>query len=161
MDFDFDCGRRVGLRKSILCGKTRKGQCGWRIVGITRAMILLHRPDLPIASGTRFFYGICCRELFESDHISNNVLEAIVQKVSVLTLDAWSQLSESEQDVSFFCESFFSTKTSYLRPLFGTLHINGCLISIRRIFEEQDETNPAVFLFFSEANRIFGISRVE
>lgn len=108
-----------------------------------------------------FFYGICCRELFESDHISNNVLEAIVQKVSVLTLDAWSQLSESEQNVSFFCESFFSTKTSYLRPLFGTLHINGCLISIRRIFEEQDETNPAVFLFFSEANRIFGISRVE
>ena len=46
-----------------------------------------------------------------------------MQKVSVLSLDAWSQLSEEEQDVSFFCESFFSTKTSYLRPIYSTLLI--------------------------------------
>ena len=76
------------------------------------------------------FKCFCCRELFESDHISNNVLEAIVQKVPVLSLDAWSQLSESEKDVTFFCESFFSTQTSYLRPLFGTLDLDYWLILI-------------------------------
>lgn len=76
------------------------------------------------------FKCFCCRELFESDHISNNVLEAIVQKVPVLSLDAWSQLSESERDVKFFCESFFSTQTSYLRPLFGTLDLDCRLILI-------------------------------
>lgn len=58
-------------------------------------------------------------ELFETDHVSNNPVESIVDKVSVLSLDEWKELSEEEQNKQFFCESFYSTKTGYIHPLYG------------------------------------------
>lgn len=57
------------------------------------------------------------RELFETDHISNNEIGAISQKVSILSYDAWTALSEEERDSSFFCDQFYSYKTGYLRPI--------------------------------------------
>ena len=57
--------------------------------------------------------------VFETDHVSNNPVESIVDKVSVLSLEEWKELSEEEQNRQFFCESFYSTKTGYIHPLYG------------------------------------------
>ena len=66
------------------------------------------------------FHSILMRsELFETDHVTNNPVESIVEKVSVLSLEEWKALSEEEQDKQFFCESFYSTKTGYIHPLYG------------------------------------------
>lgn len=64
-------------------------------------------------------YVLMCSELFETDHVSNNPVESIVDKVSVLSLEEWKELSEEEQNRQFFCESFYSTKTGYIYPLYG------------------------------------------
>ena len=63
-------------------------------------------------------------ELFETDHVTNNPVESIVDKVSVLSLEEWKALSEEEKDKQFFCESFYSTKTGYIHPLYGGLSIS-------------------------------------
>ena len=64
-------------------------------------------------------YVLMCSELFETDHVSNNPVESIVNKVSVLSLEEWKELSEEEQNRQFFCESFYSTTTGYIHPLYG------------------------------------------
>lgn len=63
---------------------------------------------------------VITRELFETDHISDNQIEAIVQKVKILPYDDWTRLSEEERDFTFFCDQFYSYKTSYLRPILGS-----------------------------------------
>lgn len=57
------------------------------------------------------------RELFETDHISNNEVACISQKVTVLPYTDWTLLSEEERDFTFFCDQFYSYKTCYLRPI--------------------------------------------
>lgn len=61
------------------------------------------------------------RELFETDSISNNPLGSIVQKVSIYPYDEWATLAPSVQETSFFCQYFYSTKTTYLHQLYGIL----------------------------------------
>ena len=66
-----------------------------------------------------FHIDITISELFESDHISNNPVESIVDKVTILSPDEWKSLSEEEQNKQFFCEFFYSSKTTYIHPIYG------------------------------------------
>lgn len=71
----------------------------------------------------RYVYKCCwmiCRELFETDHIINNPVEAIVDKVKVVSLEEWNSLSDEEKDKQFFCEFFYSSKTTYIHPIYGS-----------------------------------------
>ena len=60
-----------------------------------------------------------CRELFETDHLSNNELGAIVQSVSVYSHEKWLSLPAEAQESCFFCDYFYSTKTNYIHQLYG------------------------------------------
>ena len=79
-------------------------------------------PRVPrIASGFVLPRPVTPRELFETDSISNNPLGSIVQKVSIYPYDEWATLDSSVQETSFFCQYFYSTKTTYLHQLYGIL----------------------------------------
>lgn len=79
-------------------------------------------PRVPhIASGFALPLTVTPRELFETDSISNNPLGSIVQKVPIYTYDEWVTLAPSAQETSFFCQYFYSTKTTYLHQLYGIL----------------------------------------
>lgn len=75
------------------------------------------RPSLSQAVVALFPFE--CRELFETDHLSNNELGAIVQSVSVVSHEKWLELPAEKRESCFFCDYFFSTKTNYIHPLYG------------------------------------------
>ena len=111
--------RRVGSLRLKQCGKRRMEANGWSVDGIMRSMILLNRQDHPIVRGRFFVVGLKTRELFETDHVSNNPVESIVDTVSVLSPSEWESLSEEEQNRQFFCEFIYSVKTTYIHPIYG------------------------------------------
>ena len=113
--------RKVGLLKSKLFGKQKKERNGWNVDGIMELMTWYHHQDHVIVKGIKNEQLLINRELFETDHISNNVVESIVQKVTILSYDDWTQLSLEDQDTTFFCDQFYSYKTTYLRPILGIL----------------------------------------
>lgn len=107
------------MLKSKLSGKQKKERNGWNVDGIMELMIWYHHQDHVIVKGIKLEQVLINRELFETDHISNNVVESIVQKVIILSYDDWTQLSIEDQDSTFFCDQFYSYKTTYLRPILG------------------------------------------
>ncbi|KAK8789569.1 hypothetical protein WA171_001661 [Blastocystis sp. BT1] len=58
------------------------------------------------------------RELFETDHVSNNPVESIVDIVNVVSPSEWESLSEEEKNRQFFCEFIYSVKTTYIHPIY-------------------------------------------
>ena len=60
-----------------------------------------------------------CRELFETDLLSNNELGAIVQSVPMYSHAKWLELPTEMQERCFFCDYFYSTKTNYIHQLYG------------------------------------------
>ena len=73
----------------------------------------------PLSQAVVPLFPFECRELFETDHLSNNELGAIVQSVSVVSHEKWLELPAEKRESCFFCDYFFSTKTNYIHPLYG------------------------------------------
>ena len=111
--------RRVGSLRLRRCGKQQMEANGWNAGGITLSMILFSLPGHLIARGEYVVVWIHVRELFETDHISNNPVESIVDKVSVVSPSEWESLSEEEKNHQFFCEFIYSFKTTYIHPIYG------------------------------------------
>ena len=42
-----------------------------------------------------------------------------MDKVTILSPEEWRSLSEEDQNKRFFCEFFYSSKTTYLHPIYG------------------------------------------
>ena len=92
---------------------------GWNVDGTMRSMTLLNRLDHHIVRGMFLYVGIRVRELFETDHVSNNPVESIVDIVNVVSPSEWESLSEEEKNRQLFCEFIYSVKTTYIHPIYG------------------------------------------
>ena len=97
---------------------------GWSVGGTMRSMTLPNRQDHLIVRGESLIVGIRVRELFETDHVSNNPVESIVDIVSVVSPSEWESLSEEEKNRQFFCEFIYSVKTTYIHPIYGRIDQN-------------------------------------
>ena len=73
----------------------------------------------PYRKSMFLYVGIRVRELFETDHVSNNPVESIVDIVNVVSPSEWESLSEEEKNRQFFCEFIYSVKTTYIHPIYG------------------------------------------
>ena len=56
---------------------------------------------------------------FLSPAVPEAVVSSVCFNVQRAFLEEWKELSEEEQNRQFFCESFYSTKTGYIHPLYG------------------------------------------
>ena len=67
--------------------------------------------------------AISRHELYESDHVDENTIDCVEGKAKVITQQEFQTYNRSkrnsQQEQTFFCKAFYSTKTRMIRPILG------------------------------------------
>ena len=61
--------------------------------------------------------------MYESDHVDENTIDCVEGKAKVITQQEFQTYNRSkrnsQQEQTFFCKAFYSTKTRMIRPILG------------------------------------------